>query len=98
MSSDYNSFNRHIIAKIEIYFDGDSMSPLTITRNDYLIDCTHLEELGADDGSPLGTMSANSIDFLDESISEPQFITPQIPPSLKEESTSLKSFSNLSSS
>lgn len=59
--ADYNADSRAIVAKIEIFFDPD---PVTITRDDYLIDYDVLEETGSDaSDTPLGTASANEFSF-----------------------------------
>jgi len=60
---DYNAHSRCIEYKIDIFFDGINNDPLTVTRNDYLIDADLLEEAGAEDSNPLGAISANELTF-----------------------------------
>lgn len=59
--ADYNADSRAIVAKIEIFFDP---TPITITRDDYLIDYDVLEEVGSDaNDNPIGNTSANEFSF-----------------------------------
>jgi hypothetical protein len=59
--ADYNAASRAIIAKIEIFFDA---TPVTVTKDDYLIDYDVLEEVGSDSNdNPLGNTSANEFSF-----------------------------------
>ena len=60
---DYNAPSRSLLYKLEIYFDGISSSPLVVTRSNYLMNCSGLDEAGAEDSNPLGAISANEIDF-----------------------------------
>jgi len=62
-NEDYNATSRTILLKVEIYFDGVSNPPLVVTRSNYLMSCSGLEETGAEDENPLGAMSANEIDL-----------------------------------
>lgn len=60
---DYNAHSRCILFKLDIFFDGLSSPPLTVTRSDYLIDAELLEEAGAESSNPLGAVSANELSF-----------------------------------
>ena len=60
---DFNAHSRCILLKLDIFFDGLQNEPLTVTRNDYLIDAELLEEAGAEDSNPLGAISANELAF-----------------------------------
>lgn len=57
----YDEPSRKIDGKLEIYFNGFEEEPLTVTRDDFLIDYEVLEEAGADDKNPLGAISANEL-------------------------------------
>lgn len=61
--ADFNKDSRSVLMKIEIYFDGIDRSPLTVTKEDYLLDFNITEESGADGNWPLGEVSANEIMF-----------------------------------
>lgn len=59
--ADYNADSRFILSKIEIYFDS---IPIELTRDDYLVDYTLLEEVGSDANNvPLGKVSSNEFSF-----------------------------------
>ena len=60
---DYNAADRIIQWKAEIYFDGITQEPLVITRDNYLIDMSLLEETHSDNSSPFGSVTANEIDL-----------------------------------
>ncbi len=62
-NSDFDAHERFIIAKLEIYFDGIDSAPLTVNRDEYLIDFTILEETGAEAENPVGVISANELTF-----------------------------------
>lgn len=56
---DYNADSRALLSQVEIYFDEDT--PITITKDDYLIDWDILEEVGSDSNNPIGDTSANEL-------------------------------------
>lgn len=60
---DFNAHSRCILLKLDIFFDGLQNDPLTVTREDYLIDADILDEAGAEDNNPLGAISANELSF-----------------------------------
>ena len=60
---DFNAHSRCILLKLDIFFDGLQNNPLTVTREDYLIDADILDEAGAEDNNPLGAISANELAF-----------------------------------
>ena len=60
---DFNAHSRCILLKLDIFFDGLQKDPLTVTREDYLIDAELLEEASAEDNNPLGAISANELAF-----------------------------------
>jgi len=62
-NDDYNATSRNLLLKVEIYFDGLSNPPLVVTRSNYLMTCSGLEESGAEDANPLGAISANEVDI-----------------------------------
>lgn len=55
-----DSMERNIVGKLEIYFDGESSSPITFYR-DMIIDFKILEEASADSQNPLGVVSSNEL-------------------------------------
>jgi len=57
----FDSDLRAIIAKADIYFDGLNQPPVTVTKDDYLVDFHLLEEAGAEDNGPTGVASANEL-------------------------------------
>lgn len=57
----YNESSRAIDGKLEIFFDGPDAEPITITKNDFLVDFTIIEEASAENKNPLGAISANEI-------------------------------------
>jgi hypothetical protein len=63
VDSDFNSSTREIVCKLEIYFDGEDATPMTITRDDYLVDMDILNESGADSINPLNAISSDEISF-----------------------------------
>lgn len=53
-----NADSRHIIPKVDVYFDGDTQTPTTFTGDDVtMIDL--LEEANAEGDNPLGFVSSN---------------------------------------
>ena len=61
--ADFNAQSRHLALKLEIYFDGLEEAPLTVTKDDYLMDADWLEEGSAESSSPFGSISSNEITF-----------------------------------
>jgi len=58
---DYNADSRAIESKIEIFFDP---TPITVDKDDFLIDWDGLEEVGNDsNNNPIGDTSANDFSF-----------------------------------
>lgn len=58
---DYNADSRVIESKIEIFFDP---TPITVDKDDFLIDWDVLEEVGTDsNNNPIGDTSANDFSF-----------------------------------
>lgn len=62
-SSYYDKSTRHILGKLEIFFDGYENEPITIDMSNYLIDYQIVEEASAEDKNPLGAISANELTF-----------------------------------
>jgi len=60
---DYNAKDRAVEWCIDIYFNGPGAAPLQCTRNDYLVDCSLLDEACADSESFIGTPSSNEVSF-----------------------------------
>lgn len=63
VSSYYDKPTRHILGKLEIFFDGYENEPITIDMSNYLIDYQVVEEASAEDKNPLGAISANELTF-----------------------------------
>ena len=63
VNADFDARERFILAKLEVYFDGLAHTPLTVNRDDYLVDFTLLEETGAESENPVGAISANELTF-----------------------------------
>jgi len=57
--ADFNADSRALSVKLEIYFDG----PLTVSKDDYLIDASWLEEGSAESTNPFGAVSSNELSF-----------------------------------
>lgn len=60
-TSYYDKPSRHILSKLELYFDGLDMEPLVVDNSNYLIDYQIVEEASAEDKNPLGAVSANEL-------------------------------------
>lgn len=60
---DYNAQSRCVVMKLDIYFDGLDKAPLEVSRDNYLIDASVLEEACADSDNPFGAVSSNEISF-----------------------------------
>lgn len=56
----YNALSRTIYHKVDIYLDGDSATPLSVTRDDYMVTTSLLEEATAGD-TPFDSVSSNEI-------------------------------------
>lgn len=63
-NDDFNANSRSLLFKIDIYFDGLSNTPTTVTKADYLMSVSGLDETGAEDTNPLGAVSANEVDIV----------------------------------
>jgi hypothetical protein len=61
--ADFNAQSRYLALKLEIYFNGLEEAPLTITKDDYLIDAGWLEEGAAESSNPFGSISSNELTF-----------------------------------
>jgi hypothetical protein len=61
--ADYNAHSRAVIGKVALYLNGNAAEPVIITRDDYLIDFSMMEEANADDGAPFGNVTSNEINF-----------------------------------
>lgn len=59
----YNAKSRMIECKLDIYFDGAESTPVSITKDNYLITWDLLEEVSADNYAPFSTVSANELSF-----------------------------------
>lgn len=63
-NDDFNANSRSLLFKIDIYFDGLSNTPTTVTKSDHLMSVSGLDETGAEDTNPLGAVSANEVDIV----------------------------------
>lgn len=61
--ADFNAPSRYLALKLEIYFNGLEEAPLTITKDDFLIDAGWLEEGAAESSNPFGSISSNELTF-----------------------------------
>ena len=61
--ADFNASGREISMRLDIYFNGPSQPPLSVTKDDYLIDASWLEEGSAESANPFGAVSANELSF-----------------------------------
>lgn len=61
--ADFNAKSRELSVKLEIYFDGETETPLTVMKNDYLVDASWLEEGSADSSNPYGEVSSFELTF-----------------------------------
>ena len=62
--NDFNQAGRGVLMKIEIYFNGPDQTPLVVTRDNYLLSSTLLEEAGTESDWPLGQVSSNEATFV----------------------------------
>lgn len=58
---EYNAKSRQIAWKLDIYFDGASSDPVSITKENFLISANVLEEACASSRNPWGDVSANEL-------------------------------------
>jgi len=63
VDADFNAHSRIISLKLEIYFNGIGETPLTVTKDNYLIDSDWLEESSADSSTLFGSISSNELTF-----------------------------------
>lgn len=59
----YNAKSRMIECKLDIYFDGAGNTPLSITKDNYLVTWDLMEEVSADNCAPFSSVSANELSF-----------------------------------
>ncbi len=59
--AEYNARTRNTEFKVELYLYGDLREPLIIDRDNFLIDCSLLEETNSEEKSPFGSVTANEI-------------------------------------
>lgn len=59
----YNAKSRMIECKLDIYFNGIDGTPLSVTKDNYLVTWDVLEEVSADSCAPFATVSANELSF-----------------------------------
>lgn len=57
--AEYNARTRSTEFKIELYLYGSLREPLIIDRDNFLVDCSILEETNSEDKSPFGNVTAN---------------------------------------
>lgn len=60
LDSDFNAASREISMRLDIYLDE---TPLEVTKQNYLIDVSWLEEGSADSSNPFGAVSSNELSF-----------------------------------
>ena len=60
-TSYYDKHSRHILSKLELYFDGADNDPLVVDNSNHLIDYQIVEEASAETTNPLGAVSANEL-------------------------------------
>lgn len=58
---DYNQDSRAIVWKVNMYINGEASDPVTVTRSDFLIDASVLEEASASSDSLIGNITANEL-------------------------------------
>lgn len=56
----FNAPSREIFLRLDIFFDS---TPLQVTKSNYLVDASWLEESGAESTNPFGTVSSNELSF-----------------------------------
>lgn len=59
----YNAKSRMVECKLDIYFNGINGTPLSVTKDNYLVTWDVLEEVSADSCAPFATVSANELSF-----------------------------------
>lgn len=62
-AEDYNSIDRAIELAIDIYFDGPNGVPVRCTKDNYIMDCSLLDEACADGSTFVGNPSSNELSF-----------------------------------
>ena len=60
VDADFNAASREISMRLDIYLDE---TPLEVTKQNYLIDSSWLEEGSADSSNPFGAVSSNELSF-----------------------------------
>jgi hypothetical protein len=60
VDADFNAASREISLRLDIYLDE---IPLEVTKQNYLIDASWLEEGSADSSNPFGAVSSNELSF-----------------------------------
>lgn len=60
IDADFNATSREIFMRLDIYLDE---IPLEVTKENYLIDASWLEEGSADSSNPFGAVSSNEFSF-----------------------------------
>ena len=60
IDADFNAASREIFMRLDIYLDE---IPLEVTKENYLIDASWLEEGSADSSNPFGAVSSNEFSF-----------------------------------
>lgn len=61
--ADFDASSRYLAVKVEIYFNGISAQPFTVSKDNFLIDIDWLEESGAESSNPFGAVSSNELSF-----------------------------------
>ena len=61
--SAYNNRSRRVYYKVDVFFNGRTEPPLEITRDNYLISSSLLEEATAGD-TPFNNVSSNEVSFV----------------------------------
>lgn len=62
-AEDYNVESREVAFKVDIYFNGLSAEPLSVTRANYLMNLDLLDEACADSSTFIGSPSSNEVSF-----------------------------------
>lgn len=63
INEDFDTLNRQVVMKVQIYFNGEGQTPLEVTKENYLMSLDLLEDSGASSKNPLGSVSANELSF-----------------------------------
>lgn len=59
----YNAKSRMVECKLDIYFNGIGNTPLSVTKDNYLVTWEMMEEVSADSCAPFASVSANELSF-----------------------------------